>query len=96
MVQIQEDFSRELKMVRLLGIKLVSIESVDPSQFNKIVYADSQPNHNVAFSSLKPDMVIDHHPETPLDVPYKDIRPEYGATASIMTEYLQAAKIIAN
>ena len=28
-----------------------------------------------------------------LKIPFLDIRPEYGATASIMTEYLRSAKI---
>ncbi len=83
-----------LKMVRLLGVNLVPLTSVDPSQFNKIVYVDSQPDHNEAFAPLKPDIVIDHHPDTAVEVPFRDIRPEYGATSSIMTEYIKAARII--
>jgi nanoRNase/pAp phosphatase (c-di-AMP/oligoRNAs hydrolase) len=40
------------------------------------------------------DAVIDHHPRTrAVKAPFVDIRPEYGATASIMSEYLRAAKI---
>jgi nanoRNase/pAp phosphatase (c-di-AMP/oligoRNAs hydrolase) len=38
-------------------------------------------------------VIIDHHPETHVIAPFVDIRPKYGATASIMTEYLRAAKI---
>lgn len=83
-----------LKMIQLLGIKLVPLNGVDPSQFNRIVFVDSQPNHNVKFSSLKPSVIIDHHEEGPLSqAPYTDIRTDYGSTASIMTEYLQEAKI---
>jgi len=40
-----------------------------------------------------PDVVIDHHPETDVHANFSDIRPKYGATASIMTEYIRAAKI---
>ena len=83
-----------LKMIQLLGIKLVSLSATDTSQFNRIVFVDSQPDHNAKFSSLKPSVIIDHHPEGPLSqAPYADIRPDYGATASIMTEYLKEAKI---
>ena len=36
---------------------------------------------------------MDHHPDTGVQAPFVDIRSKYGATASIMTEYLRAAKI---
>jgi len=36
---------------------------------------------------------VDHHPDTGVQAPFVDIRIKYGATASIMTEYLRAAKI---
>jgi len=42
---------------------------------------------------LKPDVIIDHHPDTGVKAPFLDIRPNYGATATIMTEYLWAARI---
>jgi nanoRNase/pAp phosphatase (c-di-AMP/oligoRNAs hydrolase) len=37
------------------------------------------------------DVVIDHHPERPgYDAVFRDIRPAYGATATILTEYIRA------
>ena len=43
---------------------------------------------------LSVDLVIDHHPERPgYDAVIRDIRVSYGATATIITEYLQAADI---
>jgi nanoRNase/pAp phosphatase (c-di-AMP/oligoRNAs hydrolase) len=42
---------------------------------------------------LQADVIIDHHPETNAKAPFSDIRPNYGATATIMTEYLLAARI---
>jgi nanoRNase/pAp phosphatase (c-di-AMP/oligoRNAs hydrolase) len=42
---------------------------------------------------MKFDVIIDHHPESDKSAPFKDVRPKYGATATIMTEYLRAAKI---
>jgi nanoRNase/pAp phosphatase (c-di-AMP/oligoRNAs hydrolase) len=55
---------------------------------------DSQPHHNEAFADLKFDVVIDHHPQGDLNgIPFSDVRARYGATSTIMTEYLQGAKI---
>ena len=40
------------------------------------------------------DAIIDQHPKTKKwDAPYVDIRPEYGATATILIEYLRNAGI---
>jgi len=55
---------------------------------------DGQPNHSESFAALNYDVVIDHHPLSPqLQASFVDIRPQYGATATIMTEYLRAAKL---
>jgi nanoRNase/pAp phosphatase (c-di-AMP/oligoRNAs hydrolase) len=81
-------------MVRLLNIPLVRMDEVDGSHFSKTVLVDGQPHHHESFADFTYDVVIDHHPlATPLKVPFSDIRPGYGATATILTEYLRAAKI---
>jgi len=80
-------------MIRLLGVKLIPVDQIDENQFDKIVIVDSQPSHNEAFARFTPDVIIDHHPETGAKATFLDIRPKYGATATIMTEYLRAAKI---
>jgi len=82
-----------LAMVRLLGVALAHIDDIDASRFSRFVIVDSQPEHHEAFAMFKPDVIIDHHPETGTMAPYLDIRPRYGATASILTEYLRAARI---
>ena len=83
-----------LAMIRLLGTNLIHVDQLGATQrFSRIVMVDSQPNHNEAFAGFKVDVLIDHHPVTGIQVPFIDIRPKYGATASIMTEYLRAAKI---
>ena len=82
-----------LAMIRLLGANLVHIEEIDKDKYSRFVIVDSQPEHNEAFAGFKYDVVIDHHPETAPDAQFVDIRPLYGATASIMTEYLRAARI---
>ena len=40
------------------------------------------------------DLVIDHHPvERPIKAHIKDVRPTYGATSTILVEYLRAADV---
>ena len=82
-----------LSMVRLLGVNLTHIREINENRFNRFVIVDSQPDHHECFAMFKPDVIIDHHPETCAVAPFSDIRPEYGATATIMTEYIRAAKI---
>jgi len=82
-----------IAMIRLLGVELVPIKDIVKDRFTRFVIVDSQPDHNEIFAEFPPDVVIDHHPETDVHANFSDIRPKYGATASIMTEYIRAAKI---
>jgi nanoRNase/pAp phosphatase (c-di-AMP/oligoRNAs hydrolase) len=82
-----------LAMIRLLSAKLVPFEKIDPEQFNRFVLLDSQPNHHPVFSQFSFDVIIDHHPDTKPEAAFVDIHPQYGANATIMTEYLKTAKI---
>jgi len=82
-----------LAMVKLLDVNLVFLDKIVLGQYNRFVIVDSQPDHNEAFSRFKFDVIIDHHPDTGIKAPFQDIRPNYGATATIMTEYLRTAKI---
>ena len=82
------------RMVRLLGIPVLPYEQVDASHYNRKAIVDSQPAHHENFSGHTYDLIIDHHPLLPdTAATVLDIRPQYGATASIMTEYLRAARI---
>lgn len=82
-----------LALIRLLAITITPIKEINPNSYSKVVYVDSQPSHNPLFSNLKPTAIIDHHPDAEDSAEYRDIRPDYGATASIIIEYLQAMKI---
>ncbi len=82
-----------LAMIRLLRVSLVPFHEIKVEQFNKLVIVDSQPNHNPIMASLQPHVIIDHHPDTGYRAPFTDIRPSYGATATILNEYLRAARI---
>lgn len=82
-----------IAMIRLLGVQLIHTENIQPDRFSRIVMVDSQPSHHELLSRFQPHVIIDHHPETCNSAPYQDIRPKYGATATILTEYLRAARI---
>ena len=82
-----------IAMIRLLGVNLVPVKDIIKDCFSRFVMVDSQPEHNELFVRFPMDIIIDHHPDSEVKAPFVDIRPKYGATASIMTEYLRAAKI---
>lgn len=82
-----------LAMLKLLRI---SIEKFTPelcSKYDKFAIVDSQPDHNPLFAKIDYSIVIDHHPEKE-DVQYDtegrfiNVRPHYGATSTMMTEFL--------
>jgi nanoRNase/pAp phosphatase (c-di-AMP/oligoRNAs hydrolase) len=78
-------------MVDLLHIPLVRIEQVPIDSSTALVMVDSQPHTGRrASEAAMPHVVLDHH-ETPgmLDgVKFRDIRPQLGATSTIVTGYL--------
>jgi nanoRNase/pAp phosphatase (c-di-AMP/oligoRNAs hydrolase) len=82
-----------LTMIRLLKIDLAPIKEIDPGQFTRYAILDSQPSHHEGFQGINFDVIIDHHSDTGAKSPFADIRPTYGATSTIMTQYLRAAKI---
>jgi nanoRNase/pAp phosphatase (c-di-AMP/oligoRNAs hydrolase) len=86
--------SDNLAMIRDLKITLPYFTKVDTSDVSKWVLVDAQPHHHKSLSNIDFTIIIDHHPPDPaLKVPFKDIREDYGAVSSIMTEYLKAAGI---
>lgn len=78
-------------MARILDIEVEEIKARAVDEFDMVAMVDTQPSFfEERFGQV--DLVIDHHPEeTPARAHLKDIRPSYGATSTIMTEYLRAA-----
>jgi nanoRNase/pAp phosphatase (c-di-AMP/oligoRNAs hydrolase) len=82
------------RMVQLLGISLTPLTELNPDDFNRKALVDSQPSHHDLLGVYYYDVIIDHHPRIPeTKGKLVDIRPEYGATSTIMTEYLREARI---
>lgn len=83
-----------LTMVRLLHLPLFLLKTHDANKPDKVVLVDAQPSHNDHFNRFNYAVVIDHHPQNhKVNSGFNDVRPEYGATSTIMTQYLRAAKI---
>jgi nanoRNase/pAp phosphatase (c-di-AMP/oligoRNAs hydrolase) len=82
-----------LAMIQLLKLDLLPLRQIDRKQFTCFAVVDSQPSHHEGFDGVDFDIVIDHHPDSGIKADFTDIRPEYGATSTIMTQYLRAARI---
>ena len=82
------------RMVQLLSIALTPLQKLNPEEYNRKALVDNQPAHHKLFGHYHYDVIIDHHPRVPeTKARLVDIRPEYGATSTIMTEYLREARI---
>ncbi|MCX7873217.1 MAG: DHH family phosphoesterase [Caldimicrobium sp.] len=84
-------------MAQILKIPLVSFSPHLLKEHNKFILVDSQPPHREEFKNIPFTAVIDHHPQTTgWQADYIDIRPHYGATATILYEYLKTLKLKPN
>jgi len=80
-------------MTRLLDIDVEQVKPRSLGDYDMLAIVDAQP----AFFEeplREVDLVIDHHPEEmTVRARLRDIRPSYGATSTILTEYLRAADV---
>ena len=77
-----------IAMARLLDIEVAQLHPEDVPEYDRIAMVDLQPPH---IRTLLPriDLVVDHHPEQfGYEAKIRDIRPGYGATSTILLEYL--------
>lgn len=84
-------------LIQYLQLKLRSFDAIQPDRYDAIAMVDAQPrtgNTNLPAHEL-PDIVIDHHPirNTTRSCPFTDVRGKYGATSTIVCEYLLQAGI---
>src|SRR5215468_3611957 len=82
-----------LRMVNLLDIHVESVTPQSAKDYSRVAMVDVQPHY---FGGLitHADLVIDHHPEQPgYTAVFKDIRPDYGSTSTILTEHLRAVDV---
>jgi nanoRNase/pAp phosphatase (c-di-AMP/oligoRNAs hydrolase) len=78
-----------------LNLRITPIGELTPEENAAVVLVDTQPKraNNSVPDWVVPLAIIDHHQDwgTSKKVPFKDIRPNYGATSTILTEYLRAS-----
>jgi nanoRNase/pAp phosphatase (c-di-AMP/oligoRNAs hydrolase) len=82
-------------LVRYLGQPMRPLTAADLAGQVPVALVDTQPGagNNALPGSSEVTIVIDHHTwrELTARAAYVDVRPEAGATSTILTEYLQAA-----
>jgi len=80
-----------------LNVRITPMEELTPEEDPAVVLVDTQPKraNNSVPGWVVPRAIIDHHQDwgTSKKVPWKDIRPDYGATSTILTEYLRASEL---
>jgi len=84
--------AENLAMLRLLDVTVELVDTETLRSFRSVALLDVQP---VYFGERLPHahVVIDHHSRVgTVESDYCDLRPQYGATSTILTEYLEACE----
>ncbi|MCE9584728.1 MAG: DHH family phosphoesterase [Planctomycetes bacterium] len=84
-------------LIGKLGLELRHVDQVEFAQFPRVVLVDTQPrggNNSLPHDRI-PDAVLDHHGmrKATRAVPFADVRTQYGATCTMVVEYLTEAEI---
>ena len=84
-------------LVKYLGLNLRSFAEIDCTKFDLVAMVDTQPGtgNNSLPEGILPNVVLDHHPirRRTRAATFTDIRSSYGATSTILVEYLIEAGI---
>jgi len=92
--------SENRAMIQALGIEVRTVTPEELDEFDGLALVDVQPTvfgENPPDRVRSVDVVIDHHPErSGYDAVLRDIRPSYGATSTILTEYIRAVGLEVN
>jgi nanoRNase/pAp phosphatase (c-di-AMP/oligoRNAs hydrolase) len=88
--------SENVNMIRHLDIQVNLLEPRSLGSYDMIALVDVQPPY---FGDTLPraDIIVDHHPRVEnYRCSFRDIREEYGATSTILSEYLIASGVTFN
>jgi nanoRNase/pAp phosphatase (c-di-AMP/oligoRNAs hydrolase) len=91
--------AENVAMVRELGLRFADYATLDHSAFSGTLLVDTQPGfgHTEVPDDIPLLAVFDHHEADakgpPVQVPHWDVRPEVGATSSLVYEYVRESKI---
>lgn len=85
------------EMVRSLGFKLSHLRHLNLKNYAHFALVDAQPHtgNSQLPKSVVPKLVFDHHPlrKATQSSPFFDVRTDYGASATLLAEYLEAAEL---
>jgi len=83
------------ELFRSLAFPFQHVRELDWGSFQHFALVDAQPGtgNSQLPTSVTPDLVFDHHPlrKATRSGPFYDVRPDYGATATLLAEYLSVA-----
>jgi len=86
------------ELVSYLSLNFHPFAQVKPGQFDLVALVDTQPGtgNNPLPADILPDIVIDHHPIKDMTrrAAFTDIRSHYGATSTLLWEYLCGAGVV--
>ena len=81
------------ELVRRLKIEMTPVRDLEFDAYSMVCLVDTQPRtgNNSLPREILPQVVIDHHPprQDSLKCPLHDIRPHYGSSSTILTEYFR-------
>ncbi len=79
-----------LAMIRYTRLHMERFSPELMTRYDRFALVDSQALHSPLFKDVPFSVIIDHHPlsEAACQAAYCEIRPEYGATSTLLTEYL--------
>src|SRR4029078_5263100 len=88
------------EMVRALKLKVSHVRTLQLGRYRHFALVDTQPGtgNNQLPAHIVPEVVLDHHPRRAASraAGFVDIRPEYGATATIVAEHMLSAGLRVN
>ena len=89
--------AENIAFVEVLKLPVVHASTLDPADFDLRGVVDTQPcvgNHSIP-AGLPVQVVVDHHPlrDASLTAPFADVGGDFGATSTMLVEYLRAARI---
>ncbi|MBM7115318.1 DHH family phosphoesterase [[Archangium] primigenium] len=91
--------AENIAFVKVLRLPVVPIAQLDLDAYDLLALVDTQPptgNHAVPPRLRREvDIVIDHHPlrDESLEAPFADVGGDYGATSTMLAQYLRAARL---
>jgi len=89
--------AENIAFVKVLKLPVSPLAQIDVEEYDLQALVDTQPsvgNHSLP-KPVRADVVIDHHPlrDESLAAPFADVGGDFGATSTMLVEYLRAARI---